>query len=429
MHSGFSPNMNLTPFKFLQNDRIILHADFDSFFASCEQHFNPNLRNIPIGVTAANGRTCIIAASKEAKRYGIKTGTRTWEAEQMYPGIVFVKADFERYLDITKKFIAIASTYSTLVEVFSLDEVFIDLTPVANLYDSIDQVVYKLKKQIADEIGPAITISIGASYNKLLAKLASGLSKPDGYAVIDRQNINEVYKNTKLTDICGIGGRYKRRLNMLGIFTFEQLKNCPMHLLKAEFGRIASQNLKRIGFAYDDSPVISYLEEVDAKSIGRNYCLPENAHDQKKIKQIIFELCEEIAIKLRRIKKRCRTVGLYLSGEGAEGGRKTVNSYMNQGGEIFDVCMYLYKSWKWDSMVRQMGIWTSNLIDDSYATPSLFENPKIGPIVQAIDRINDRFGHHVIRRGFVLKAPKLKTEPNGFLGDRYIRKTLGYNNT
>ena len=79
-------------------------------------------------------------------------------------------------------------------------------------------------------------------------------------------------------------------------------------------------------------------------------------------------------------------------------------------------------------MVRQMGIWTSSLIDDGYTTPSLFENAKTGPIMQAIDRINDRFGHHIIRRGFVLKAPKLKTEPNGFLGDRYIRKTLGYNN-
>lgn len=421
--------MNLKQFKFNRQDRIVLHADFDSFFASCEQHFNPNLRNIPIGVTAANGRTCIIAASKEAKRYGIKTGARTWEAQQICPEIIFVKADFERYLDVTKKFIAIASTYSTLVEVFSLDEVFIDLTPVANLYDSIDQVVYKLKKQIADEIGPIITVSVGVSYNKLLAKLASGLSKPDGYAVIDRQNINEVYKNIKLTDICGIGERYKRRLNMLGIFTFEQLKNYPIHLLKAEFGKIASQNLKRIGFAYDDSPVVSYLEEVDAKSVGRNYCLPQNEYDQKKIKQIIFELSEEIAIKLRRIKKRCRTVGLYFSGEGAEGGRKTVNSYINQGKEIFDVCMYLYNSWKWNGMVRQMGIWTSNLIDDCYTTPSLFENANMGAISRTIDRINDRFGHHVVRRGFVLNAPKLKTEPNGFFADRYIRKTLGYNNT
>lgn len=413
--------MNLTPFKFFKNDRIVLHADFDSFFASCEQHFNPNLRGAPIGVTAANGRTCIIAASREAKRFGIKTGMRSWNAEKMCPEIVFVKADFERYLDVTKKFIQIASTYSPLVEVFSLDEVFIDITSVLHLHKSIDDFVFNFKKQIAQEISPTITVSVGASYNKLLAKLASNMNKPDGYAVIDRGNIDQVYKQTKLTDVCGIGQGYERRLNMLGIYTFEHLKNCPMHILKAEFGNIASQNLKRIGLAYDDSPVVSYLEEISAKSIGRNYCLPRNEYDQKKIKEIVFELCEEIAIKLRRIKKKCRTVGFYLSGEGKMGGRKTVNSHMNQGKDIFDICMYLYKDWKWNGMVRQMGIWTSNLIDDVYTTPSLFENIKAESITRAVDRINDRFGHHVIRKGYVLKAPKLKTEPNGFFIDKYQR--------
>jgi len=407
--------------------RTILHIDFDSFFASCEQHFNPNLRNKPIGVTAANGRTCIIAASREAKKFGVKTGTRSWEAEKLCPKIQLIKADFDRYLEITKKFIQIASLYSPLVEVFSLDEVFIDITPVLHLHKSVDDIVDAFKKQLADEIGPTITVSVGVSYNKLLAKLASGMNKPDGYVVITKENLDTIYKQTELTDICGIGERYKQRLNFLGINNLMALREYPFLALKQEFGTVASQNLMNFAWGYDDSPVISYLEETSAKSVGRNYCLPKNEYDKEKILQVLFELCEEIAIKLRRLKKKGRTVGLYLSGEGNYNQCKTAKNYTNSGQDIFRVCKGLYDSWKDLLMVRQVGIYVSNLIDETYITPSLFENPKTEIVMRVIDGINERFGHHTVRKGYVLSAPKLDTKPNGFLADRWERINLANN--
>lgn len=416
-------------------DRIILHIDFDSFFASCEQHFNPNLRNKPIGVTAENGRTCIIAASREAKRYGIKTGTRSWEAEKLYPEIIFVKADFDRYLEITKKFIEIASTFSPLVEVFSLDEVFIDATPIMHLHPSLLSLVSSFKKRIADEIGPTITVSVGASYNKLLAKLASGLNKPDGFFLINRENVDEVFRNVELTDMCGIGERFKRRLNMLGVQTLLELREYPLHLLRKEFGTVASQNLKRISLAQDDSPVISYMEDSVTKSVGRNYCLSHNEYDQDKILKILFELSEEIAIKLRRINKKGRTVGLYLAGETNMGGQKTFQTYTNLGEDIFKTCLSLRKKWDAEQgtntpsepgrkMVRQVGIWVSNLIDENAVTLSLFENPKKENVIKTIDAINEKFGHHTIRLGYLVDAPKLTTKPNGYFADKYQRSTL-----
>lgn len=405
-------------------DRTIFHIDFDSFFASCEQHFNPNLRGVPIGVTAANGRTCIIAASREAKKFGVKTGTRSWEAERLCPQIQLVKADFDRYLEVTKKFIQIASLYSPLVEVFSLDEVFIDITPVLHLHKSVDDIVAAFKKQIAEEISPTITVSVGVSYNKLLAKLASGMNKPDGFAAITKENLDTVYKQTELTDICGIGERFKQRLNFLGITNLIALRRYPLSALKQEFGSIASQNLMSFAWGYDNSPVISYLEETDAKSVGRNYCLPENEYDREKILQILFELSEEIAIKLRRLKKSGRTVGLYLSGEGNYNQRKTAKSYTNSGQDIFGVCKALYDSWKDLLMVRQVGIYVSNLIDENYVNMSLFDNPKKEVVVKTMDRINEHFGHHTIRKGYVLSAPQLDTKPNGFLADRYQRESL-----
>jgi DNA polymerase-4 len=105
--------------------KTILHIDFDSFFASVEQQFDPKLRGNPIGVTAQNGRTCIIAASREAKKLGVKSPSRTWEALQKVPNMIFVPAQFERYWEITQKFLDICKDFSPYVELFSLDEVFI----------------------------------------------------------------------------------------------------------------------------------------------------------------------------------------------------------------------------------------------------------------------------------------------------------------
>lgn len=400
-------------------DRTILHIDFDSFFASCEQHFNPNLRGKPIGITAANGRNCIIAASKEAKKLGIKSPSNTWEAVQICPTIQFVKGDFDRYLDITKKFVDIASSYSPFVEVFSLDEVFIDMTSTLHLYGGdLVSFVEQFKARLAREISPVTTVSVGASYNKLLAKLASGLNKPDGFMMIDRANLESVYKNTQLTDICGIGERLKRRLNMLGIYTLLGLRNYPIRLLKHEFGNVCAEQLLCYAWAQDDSEVQSVYEEADAKSVGRNFCLPANEEDQTKILQILSELSEEVARRLRAINKKARTVSFYLSGEKSMGGRKTISTYMNMGKDIFEVVKLFYKEWGWKYMVRQIHISVSSLIDEKYVTQGLFDDPREEVLNHVIDGLNKQFGSHTIRHGYVLYAPKLETKPNGFFGDK-----------
>ena len=151
-------------------ERIILHIDFDSFFASVEQQDNPLYRNRPLGVTATNGRTCIIAASREAKRLGIKSPSRTQDAKKICPSIIFVPARFVRYWEISKQFIKICDTFSPTVEVFSLDEVFMDVTLTAKLFGGVDQLITKFKERLRTELGEYITASVGISHNKLLAK-------------------------------------------------------------------------------------------------------------------------------------------------------------------------------------------------------------------------------------------------------------------
>ncbi len=425
--------------------RIILHIDFDSFFASCEQQFDSSLRDKPIGVTATNGRTCIIAASREAKKLGIKSPTRTWEARQICPSLITVPAHFEKYWEITQKFLNICKDYSPYVELFSLDEVFIDLSSTENLFGGVYKVIETIKRRINNEIGEYITVSVGLSYNKLLAKLASGLNKPNasppasllagevgrGFVQISPQDVEEIYSKAKLTNFCGIGERVKVRLNKIGIDTPLQLRSAPLDVLISEFKDVEGHFLKELGLAQDSREVIPYYLSTETKSVGRSYCLPQNEYDQRLILQNIFELCEEIGIKLRRLDKKARTVGLYLGGNQTYHGRKTITDHIDSGRDIYGLCKTLYDEWglaklsNEEGMVRQISVWTGNLEDSSNLTLSLFDATNKGSKIQKVmDKINDRFGDHTIRNGFVHNSPSLKTVPNGYMADRFERQKL-----
>jgi len=410
-------------------DRIILHIDFDSYFASCEQQFNQSLRGKPIGVTAQNGRTCIIAASREAKKLGVKSPSRTFDALEIVPNIVFVPAHFEKYWEITQKFLNICKDYSPYVELFSLDEVFMDISSTQDLFGGKYELINKIRERIKNEIGEYITVSVGISHNKLLAKLASGLKKPNGIFEITSQNLEEVYANCKLTDICGIGGRIAKRLNRFSIYTLLELKNFNSDKLRAEFGRVYSKFLQNVALGFDDSKVIPYYEESETKSVGRNYCLPQNEYDKKVVFQNIFELCEELGIKLRRLSKKAKTAGIYLGGSRSISARKTAGDYFDSGEKVFNTCMDILKQNNFElednDYVRRISIWVGNLEDKQNLTLSLFDtSDRKEKILQTVDRINEKFGDHTIRNGFLLYSQKLTTVPNGFLADRYERAKL-----
>ncbi|MDP2637808.1 MAG: DNA polymerase IV [Candidatus Levybacteria bacterium] len=412
-------------------EKIILHIDFDSFFASAEQQFNPKLRGKPMGVTAANGRTCIIASSREAKKLGIKTGTRSWEAYKLCPQLILVKADFVKYLQISKKFLNICKDYSPYVELFSIDELFMDITHSSHLFSGAYGIIEKIKKRIKEEIGECITVSVGISHNKLLAKLSSGLKKPNGVFEIDTSNLDEVYKNAELTDICGIGDRINERLNKIGIHNLMDLRKATLPFLVSEFGNCEGHFLKNVSLGIDDSLVNPYTNPVNIKSVGRNYCLPQNEYDKKIVMQNIYELCEEVGIKLRRLGKKARTIGVSLRGSFNIHGQKTCKEYFDTGKEIFSACLSLSSSHLPGGnsvYVRQISIWVSNLENKINIPPSLFDSVKKNKLTCVIDEINEKFGDHTIRNGFLLYSEKLTTAPNGYMADKYERTKLAMEN-
>ncbi|MGA2911428.1 MAG: DNA polymerase IV [Candidatus Levyibacteriota bacterium] len=409
--------------------KVILHIDFDSYFASCEQQFNPKLRGKPIGVTAQNGRTCIIAASRQAKKMGVKSPSRTFEALQKIPNMIFVPAHFERYWEITQKFLDICKDFSPFVELFSLDEVFMDITSTQSLFGGKHQLIEKIKQRIKTEIGEYITVSVGISYNKLLAKLASGLKKPNGQVEITPENLLEVYAKVQLSGFCGIGRRIEERLNRLKIYTPLELHNTPLEVLLKEFKQVEGHFLKQLGDGEDDSAVIPYYFPAETKSIGRNYCLPQNQYDQRLAMQNVYELCEEVVLKLRKLGKKAKTAGIYLGGSKNVHGRKSIKQYFDSGQEMFELCQKILAEngfyFGRNDYVRRISVWVGNLQEVANLEQSLFNfDVKKDQIVKTVDKINEKFGDHTIRKGFLLHADKLTTVPNGFMADRYERQKL-----
>jgi len=402
--------------------KTIIHIDFDSFFASCEQQLTPQYRGKPVGVTATNGRNCIIASSVEAKRLGIETAASAWQAKELYPELILTPARFEEYWEISKKFVDICKDFTPYLEVFSIDEVFMDVTPTLHLFHSAENIVGMIKKRIRTEIGEYTTVSAGISYNKLLAKLASGLKKPNGIFEITKENRKKVYMMVPLKKICGIGSRILFRLNAMGIYTLPDLATASLSNLIAGFGKVEGNFLKQVGLGYDESTLTLYTDREDRKSVGRQYCLPGNEFDERAVLQNIYELSEEISIKLRKHEKEGSRVSLYLGGDESRHDAITLPCYISSGKEIYAACKFIYDAWGLfennESYVRRIGITVSVLQNKGGVQLSFLGNPlKQQKIIKTIDAINTKFGDHTIRNGFLLYADKLTTKPNGFVGE------------
>ncbi len=437
-------------------NKIILHIDFDSFFASVEQQYRPEMQGKPLGVTAQNGRNAVIAASKEAKKLGVTGGMSRFDALKLCPTMQFVSADFPKYWEISKKFIAICKDYSPFIEVFSIDELFLDVTMTAHLFGGVFPLVKHLKDRIRKEIGEHITVSVGISYNKLLAKLGSGLKKPDGVVSIKPSQVPYIYSMAKLQDICGIGPRIEKRLNQMGIYTLTQLSQTPLTSLLAEFGQVEGTFLFHVGKGIDMRDVISFTITQEAKSISRNYCLPKNEYNSRIVLQNVYELCEELGIKLRRLGKRARHVGFALRGRNSIARQRTFSHYMDNGKDLFTMLLFLVQQTTYVSLtmanqdgwpygkedtasvefvwqhffsdlgyVRQISVWVSYLANKEQTSQHMFyDNMKYENVVRVIDVLNEKYGDHTIRNGFLMYADKLTTVPNGFMADRYERVKL-----
>jgi DNA polymerase-4 len=237
-----------------------LYLDFDSFFASAEQHFQPLLHNRPVGVLPVmSPSTCVIAASREAKRFGIKTGTLVREAKQLCPEIIFVPARHDEYVKLHHRLIALVDNIVPVKAVRSIDEITCRLlkNEEVRAHDIALEIKYRIKK----EFGPALTCSIGLAGNELLAKIGAEMNKPDGLVLLLPQNMPQAICGLRLVDIPGIGHGNESRLKAAGIGTIKELWDLAPKQMRALWGTVEGERLW------------SWLHGYDAERQGSERCM------------------------------------------------------------------------------------------------------------------------------------------------------------
>ncbi len=396
--------------------KTILHIDFNSYFATVEQQANPRLRGKPVGVTGGDRmkRTVLGAASVEAKKFGVKTGMQIWEAKKLCPNIILVQGDCDKYLEVTKRFLGILKDYSPYLEVFSIDECFLEGTV---------EIAKEIKQRIKKEIGEYITCSIGISYNKLMAKLASNLQKLDGLVVISNQEeAMKILDKIELDEICGIGSRIKKRLNNMGIFNFCELRQAPLESLLVSF-KSYGQILYNMARGIDHSQIVPFYEKGGVKSVGHRHTIDHDTKDPNEIKQILFKLCEMVASRLRAKNLLGKTVHCWYRNLDFSGdGQQVTISYTNDGLEIFQAAWKIFQSMWSKQKIRMIGVSVSNLKPQNPQNLTLLKDIQQKELInQILDKVNNKFGEFSLQRAILLDSPGIRRKPNPYLADRRFK--------
>ena len=222
----------------------MLLVDINSYFATLLQQENPKLRGKPVVIVKDLGRTCVIAASKEAKRKGVKTGCNIVQARQLAPQLIEMKAEFDLYLSATKKLSSLFLDLAPKVEIFSLDEAFIDVSDCRqNLYPDLEKLGVKIQKLIKHRLGEWVTANVGIGPNRLLAKMAAEIAPKERVFEINQYNRDAILATVGFEDVCGIGARLASKLARMNIFHPYQIRFYALEDLEPFFGPFWSREL------------------------------------------------------------------------------------------------------------------------------------------------------------------------------------------
>lgn len=388
----------------MESNRTILLVDMNSFFASVEQQCNPSLRGKPIAVGGpAGSRSVVSAASYEARPFGVRSGMPVMEALSRCPDLILVHGDMRKYVDVSRRVFKICGDYTDLLEIYSIDECFMDVTPTIGHFGGARNIALEVKRRIRKELG--LTCSVGIGPNKVLAKLASGMQKPDGLTEIQPERVREVLESLPVEKLHGIGEKVSSRLKKMGIKTAGTLGRMSVERLKREFG-VYGEALHAMGNGNFETPVVPYYDQPDIKSVGHSHTMGRNTRDWNVLSRNLLKLSEMVGRRLREKGFSGRTISLVVRyGDMHTFSRqRSLGEYIDDGYAIYQVALSILAEQSNDKRaIRLLGVSVSNLTKDARQL-NLFSSERYRKLLDAMDAINDRYGEFTIRRASLVDA-------------------------
>jgi DNA polymerase-4 len=374
--------------------RAIILVDMNAFFASVEQKDFPEWRGQPVAITNGGQGTCIITCSYEARAYGIKTGMRLKEARELCPHLIQVPSRPQRYSQVSTAIMRALTTVTPDVEVFSVDEAFLDVTDCQQLYGSPIKIAQLAKQRVFKASG--LLCSVGLSGDKTTAKYAAKLQKPNGFTVIPPWTAKEALRHVRVTELCGIGNGIGAFLAKHGVHTCGDMEKMEISILAQRFGNVG----RRIWhMCQGTDPELVHTEISDPKSMGHGKVMPPNTRDKAVIDTYLMHMCEKLASRLRQhhFKAQHFFIGLKNHEFGWLGQKAKLVQATNDGKDIFELGKAIFAAHWYGEPVFQIQV--TALDPQANATQlDLFcqPDPKRQKLNTALDNINSRYGEFTV---------------------------------
>jgi DNA polymerase-4 len=385
----------------LPRDVII---DLDCFFASVEQQLRPELRGRPVGVVPVVAEsTCCIAASKEAKKFGVKTGTRVRDARQLCPHVALVEARPAVYLEFHRRFLTALEVFMPVAEVMSIDEVWCRLPEDVKTPEAADKFFHRLKATLSAQLGDVVTCSVGMGPNRFLAKLASDMGKPDGFFLIQKPDLPQCLHRLKLRDFCGIGRNMEKRLVDHGITTVAQMTAAPRETLHAVWGSINGFHMW-----HWLRGEVTELPPTQRRTIGHSHVLPTKLRNEIGVRAVSHRLLQKAAMRLRKLDFYATGLQAFIKYEDKQEWSREIRFTETQDTFVFlDALEKLWEQRPRKAGVppQATGVTFAPLVPASRVTPDLLlHNPAHEKICRAMDTLNKLHGKNTITFGGALGA-------------------------
>lgn len=393
--------------------KLIFHIDVNSAFLSWEaskrvKEGRDDIRLIPsaIGGDKEKRTGVILAKSIPAKKYGIRTGEPVAMALRKCPDLYLAKPDFGLYEKCSMAFMDICSEYTPVLERFSIDECFLDMSGTEKIYPDILKIAYEIKDRIKNELG--FTVNVGVGSNKLLAKMASDFEKPDKVHTLYEHEVEEKLWTLPVRELFTVGRSTAEKLERACIMTVGDLARLDIHLLQSLVGAKLGEQLHKFANGIDDSEVLAAPEK--AKGYSNSTTLADDVVSLEEAQKILLALADTTASRMRADNARayCISVTIRSNDFKDRSHQRKLNEATDITGEIFDVCKSLFSElWDRKTPLRLLGVALTNITYEDEAQLSIFDNnkkEKARAVDKAVDGIRNRFGSDTIVRGVAYQS-------------------------